>query len=80
VGVTTNGTLPIDIDSDIVWVSIDGLKETHNRIRGDCFDRVVENIEITIGNAAPDGKITSGCYIKGRGSIACDKCGFAVHT
>ena len=38
VGITTNGTLPIDINSDIVWVSIDGLKETHNKIRGDCFD------------------------------------------
>ena len=45
VGVTTNGTFPIEIDSDIVWVSIDGLKETHDRIRGKTFDRIMSNIE-----------------------------------
>ncbi|HEB30743.1 MAG TPA: DUF3463 domain-containing protein [Spirochaetes bacterium] len=173
VGITTNGTLPIDIDSDIVWVSIDGLKETHNRIRGECFDKIMTNIENSghpnifahvtinslnykeipglveflarrvrgisiqfhypfekeddelflpfekramvldelirlkkegfgiavsykclnslkdnrwkcrpwmIASADPDGKITSGCYVKGRGNISCEKCGFAVHA
>ena len=45
VGVTTNGTLPIETAADTVWVSIDGLKETHNRIRGEVFDRVMANIE-----------------------------------
>ncbi len=45
VGITTNGTQPIDINSDIVWVSIDGLKKTHNRIRGKSFDRVMANIK-----------------------------------
>ena len=44
VGVTTNGTFPIDVDSDIVWVSIDGLQETHDRIRGTSFERAVANI------------------------------------
>ena len=31
VGVTTNGTFPIEAKPDIVWVSIDGLPETHDR-------------------------------------------------
>jgi MoaA/NifB/PqqE/SkfB family radical SAM enzyme len=47
VGVTTNGTFPIEIDSDIVWVSIDGLQETHDRLRGKSFQRIVANIEAT---------------------------------
>ena len=45
VGITTNGTLPLDLDADVVWVSLDGLEETHNRLRGaPIFARVVENI------------------------------------
>lgn len=44
VGITTNGTLPIQTSADIVWVSIDGLRETHNANRGPTFDRVMENI------------------------------------
>jgi MoaA/NifB/PqqE/SkfB family radical SAM enzyme len=44
VGVTTNGTLPIDAPADVIWVSVDGLRETHNRNRGPCFDRVMDNI------------------------------------
>lgn len=43
-GVTTNGTLPLDVASDIIWVSIDGLKETHDRLRGQSFDRIIDNI------------------------------------
>jgi MoaA/NifB/PqqE/SkfB family radical SAM enzyme len=45
VGVTTNGTFPIETDADIVWLSIDGLKGTHDRIRGQSFDRVMANLE-----------------------------------
>jgi MoaA/NifB/PqqE/SkfB family radical SAM enzyme len=45
VGVTTNGTFPLDLDSDVLWVSIDGLKETHDHIRGESFDLVMANIE-----------------------------------
>jgi MoaA/NifB/PqqE/SkfB family radical SAM enzyme len=44
VGVTTNGTLPLDVPADIVWVSVDGLEETHNRNRGPVFQRVMANI------------------------------------
>lgn len=44
-GVTTNGTLPLDLDTDIIWVSIDGLRETHDRLRGKSFDRIIENIK-----------------------------------
>lgn len=45
VGVTTNGTLPLNVDSDVIWVSIDGLKETHDQLRGKSFDRIIENIK-----------------------------------
>lgn len=174
VGVTTNGTFPIDVDANAVWVSIDGLRETHNRIRGDTFDQVMRNIEgsrhpnilanvtinrlnhrevpelvrslrgkvkgITIqfhypyedpdtdalalpfpergrvlddiiqlkkvgypvsdcyavlralkdnrwkchdwmlASAEPDGSINTGCYVKGRGTVNCEWCGFAAHA
>jgi MoaA/NifB/PqqE/SkfB family radical SAM enzyme len=45
VGITTNGTLPLNIPSDIIWVSIDGLKETHNKLRGKSFDKIINNIK-----------------------------------
>jgi len=48
VGVTTNGTHPIDVDSDIVWVSIDGMEETHDRIRGRTFGRILANIDASL--------------------------------
>lgn len=44
VGITTNGTLPLDTSADIIWVSIDGLKATHDRLRGISFDRIMDNI------------------------------------
>ena len=173
VGVTTNGTFPIEVDSDIVWVSIDGLKETHDRIRGESFERIMANIESSshpriyahvtinslnwtevpelvellshvvrgitiqfhypfeeveeglflpfperrkllddlmvmkrqglplvnsyaclealkhnswrcrpwlIASVDPDGKLTQGCYLEGRGEISCQRCGFSAHT
>ncbi|HEY9076031.1 MAG TPA: radical SAM protein [Anaerolineaceae bacterium] len=44
VGMTTNGTLPLDPPTDVLWVSIDGLRETHNALRGaPIFDRVIAN-------------------------------------
>ncbi len=44
-GMTTNGMLPLDVRTDILWVSIDGLRATHNRLRGaNIFDRVMDNI------------------------------------
>lgn len=45
VGVTTNGTLPLDVESDVLWVSLDGLPQTHNRLRGaEVFDRIIANM------------------------------------
>lgn len=45
VGITTNGTLPLDVPSDVLWVSLDGLRETHDRLRGaPVFERIIENI------------------------------------
>lgn len=45
VGMTTNGTLPLDVPADILWVSIDGFSETHDRLRGaPIFDKVIQNI------------------------------------
>ncbi|MCF7891167.1 DUF3463 domain-containing protein [Candidatus Bipolaricaulota bacterium] len=48
VGVTTNGTFPIDINSDMVWVSVDGLQDTHNQIRGGDFKKVLSNLKTSI--------------------------------
>ena len=45
VGIVTNGTFPIDVKTDVVWVSIDGLRDTHNQLRGDSFDAAIANIE-----------------------------------
>lgn len=44
IGVTTNGTLPLESRADILWVSLDGLKETHEANRGPIWDRVMANI------------------------------------
>ena len=45
VGVTTNGTLPIPSEPDVVWVSVDGFAETHNALRrADIFERVIDHI------------------------------------
>jgi MoaA/NifB/PqqE/SkfB family radical SAM enzyme len=173
VGVTTNGTFPIEIDSDLVWVSVDGLRETHDRIRGQSFDRIMANLEASshpkilahvtinslnwqevpalvehlstkvrgitvqfhypydevtnelllpfdkrrevldhliemkrgrlpvfnsyaclkalkdnrwtcrpwmIASVDPNGERMHGCYVKGRGDISCQRCGFSAHT
>ena len=44
VAVTTNGTFPLDVPADILWVSIDGLKESHDRLRSHSFDQVWSNL------------------------------------
>ena len=45
VGMTTNGTLPLDVHTDVLWVSVDGLRDTHNELRGaPVFDRVIANV------------------------------------
>jgi len=43
-GVTTNGLCPIQTSADTVWVSIDGLRKTHDYNRGESFDRIMGNI------------------------------------
>jgi len=45
VGITTNGLLPLKSPADIIWVSIDGLKQTHEANRGVCFDKIMHNID-----------------------------------
>jgi len=42
--VTTNGTFELNRPADILWVSIDGLPETHDRLRSQSFARVRENL------------------------------------
>jgi Fe-coproporphyrin III synthase len=44
VTIYTNGTLPIQTDADIVFVSLDGLREVNNKLRGETFDKVIQNI------------------------------------
>lgn len=41
----TNGTLPLETSADTVFVSIDGLKKTSERLRGNNYDRVLSNIK-----------------------------------
>ncbi len=45
VAVTTNGTFPLDVPADIVWVSIDGLNGTHDRLRSGSFERIWSNLK-----------------------------------
>lgn len=46
VNVVTNGTIDLDIpDADVIFLSIDGNKENHNYIRGNTFDKILENVE-----------------------------------
>jgi len=173
VGVTTNGTFPLETEADIVWVSVDGMKGTHDRIRGVSFEKIMCNIRnsshakiyahvtinslnweeipdlveflsprvkgITIqfhypydevdkklflpfdrrravlnelidlkkkgfpladsyacfralrdnrwkcrpwliASVDPSGKATHGCYVKDRGEVSCERCGFSAHT
>ena len=45
VNAVTNGTFPIDLpEADLILLSLDGDRERHNRIRGDTYDVIMENI------------------------------------
>lgn len=45
VNVVTNGTFPIDLpEADMILLSLDGDQERHNKVRGDTFDIIMENI------------------------------------
>ncbi|HQI82171.1 MAG TPA: radical SAM protein [Deltaproteobacteria bacterium] len=41
---TTNGTLPLDVPTDVLWVSLDGTRETHNLLRSGSYDDVMASI------------------------------------
>lgn len=45
VSVYTNGTFPINVSTDSIFVSLDGLKGTNNKLRGNVFDKVIQNIK-----------------------------------
>ena len=42
--VYTNGTLPLRTSADTVFVSVDGLRATHDALRGTSFERIMGNI------------------------------------
>jgi len=45
VNVVTNGTFSLDLPgADMLMVSLDGGREKHNEIRGETYDRILENI------------------------------------
>ncbi len=45
VNVVTNGTQYLNLpEADLILLSLDGDKERHNIIRGDTYDRIIENI------------------------------------
>jgi hypothetical protein len=33
-----------------------------------------------IASVDPGGQVTQGCYVKGRGKVACERCGFSAHA
>ena len=46
VNVVTNGTFPIELpEANLILLSLDGGRETHNQIRGDTYDLILENIQ-----------------------------------
>ncbi len=48
VNVVTNGTFPVELpEADLVLLSLDGMRENHNIIRGDTFDRIMDNLRKT---------------------------------
>ena len=44
----TNGTFPIQTSADTVFISLDGLRETNDHIRGKTYDRIMQNIETSL--------------------------------
>jgi len=47
VGVTTNGTVSLDVPTDLLWVSLDGARDQHNRRRDGSFDRALNHIRVS---------------------------------
>lgn len=47
VNIVTNGTIDLDIpEADVIFLSLDGIKENHNSIRGNTFDTIMHNVSI----------------------------------
>lgn len=45
VNVVTNGTFPLELpEADLILLSLDGDRARHNAIRGDTYDRIMENV------------------------------------
>jgi MoaA/NifB/PqqE/SkfB family radical SAM enzyme len=40
----TNGTIPLQTSADTVFISVDGLEQTHDYLRGPSFGKIVDNI------------------------------------
>ena len=46
VNIVTNGTFTLDLpEADLILLSLDGGRETHNFIRGETYDTILKNIE-----------------------------------
>ena len=45
VAVTTNGTFPLDVPADVLWVSLDGTRDIHDGLRSGSFARIWSNLE-----------------------------------
>ncbi|MGL5381525.1 radical SAM protein [Clostridium sp.] len=45
VNIVTNGTIDLDLpEVDVIFLSLDGLRENHNIIRGNTFDTIMRNV------------------------------------
>lgn len=45
VNIVTNGTVDLDIkEADVIFLSLDGMRKNHNKIRGNTFDKILENV------------------------------------
>lgn len=45
VNIVTNGTIELDIpEADVIFLSLDGGREAHNFIRGNTFDKIMDNV------------------------------------
>lgn len=45
VNIVTNGTIDLNIpEADVIFLSLDGMKETHDFIRGETFDKIMDNV------------------------------------
>jgi MoaA/NifB/PqqE/SkfB family radical SAM enzyme len=47
VGVTTNGTVALDVPTDLLWVSLDGARDQHDRRRDGSFDQALDHIRVS---------------------------------